>query len=77
MTQLNKDQVRGLQGLAGQLNWAPSQTRPVVAYNAYKMNVSIKNGTINNSIQAKRHMLEVKRESLSTKRSSIRSCRTA
>ena len=32
--QLNKDEDWQLQGLAGQLNWIASQTRPDIAYNA-------------------------------------------
>ena len=32
--QLNKDEAWNLWGLAGQINWIASQTRPDIAYNA-------------------------------------------
>ena len=54
--QLNKDEDWQLQGLAGQLNWIASQTRPDIAYNACEVSVFIKDATINDLIQANRYI---------------------
>ena len=48
--QLNKDEARQLQGLAGQLNWISSQTRPDIASNACEAIVSFNDATINDLI---------------------------
>ena len=65
--QLNKDEARQLRGLAGQLNWIASQTRPDIAYNACEVSVSIKDATINDLIQANKYVRKVKSESSSIK----------
>ena len=61
--QLNKDETRQLRGLAGQLNWIASQTRPDIAYNACEVSVSIKNATINDLIEATKYIRKAKPES--------------
>ena len=65
--QLNKDEARQLRGLAGQLNWIASQTRPDIAYNACEVNVSIKDATISDLMQANKYVRKVKSESSSIK----------
>ena len=61
--QLNKDETRQLRGLAGQLNWIASQTRPDIAYNVCEVSVSIKNATINDLIEATKYIRKAKPES--------------
>ena len=61
--QLNKVEARQLRGLAGQLNWIASQTRPDMAYSACEVSVSIKDATINDLIQANKYIRKAKSES--------------
>ena len=60
---MNKDKARQLWGLAGQLNWIASQTRPDIAYNACEVSASIKDATINDLIQASKYIRKPKSES--------------
>ena len=65
--QLNKEEARQLRGLAGQLNWMASQTRPDMAYNACEISVSIKDATINDLIQANKYIRKAKSKNVSLK----------
>ena len=51
--QLNKGETRQLCGLAGQLNWVVSLTKPDASYSACEIIVSVKNDTVSDLIQAK------------------------
>ena len=54
--QLNKEEARQLRGLAGQLNWVSSQTRPEMAYSAYEVSVYTKNATIVDLFKANKNI---------------------
>ena len=60
---MNKDKARQLRGLAGQLNWIASQTRPDIAYNACEVSAFIKDATINDLIQASKYICKPKSKS--------------
>ena len=48
---LTTEEARQLRGLAGQLNWTSSQTRPDMSFGA-QVSVSIKDSTVNDLIVA-------------------------
>ena len=45
--QLTDKERQQFQAIAGQLNWASSQTRPHISYQACEISTSVKNATIN------------------------------
>ena len=59
---LTTEEARQLRGLAGQLNWTSSQTRPDMSFGACEVSVSIKDSTVNDLIVANKNIRELKSE---------------
>ena len=59
---LTTQEARQLRGLAGQLNWTSSQTRPDMSFGACEVSVSIKDSTVNDLIVANKNMRKLKSE---------------
>ena len=57
-------EARQLRGLAGQLNWTSSQTRPDKSFGACEVSVSIKDSTVNDLIVANKNIQKLKSEKL-------------
>ena len=53
---LTTEEARQLRGLAGQLNWTSSQTRPDMSFGACEVSVSIKDSTVNDLIVANKKL---------------------
>ena len=60
MKDLLPDEARQLRGLAGQLNWAASQTRPDLAYGACVISTSVKHARISDIITANKFVKKLK-----------------
>ena len=59
---LTTEEARQLRGLAGQLNWTSSQTRPDMSFGACEVSVSIKDSTVNDLIVANKNIRKLKSE---------------
>ena len=59
---LNIIEARQLRGLAGQLNWASSQTRPDMSFGACEVSVSIKDAKVNDLLVANKNIRKLKSE---------------
>ena len=53
-----------LRGLAGQLNWTSSQTRPDMSFGACEVSVSMKDSTVNDLIVANKNIRNLKSENV-------------
>ena len=58
--QLTTGEVSQLKGLAGQLNWTSSQTRPDISFGACEISTSIKDATTSDSVYANKKYQKVK-----------------
>ena len=58
--QLTTGEARQLRGLAGQLNWTSSQTRPDMSFGACEIGTSIKDATISDLIHANKNIRRLK-----------------
>ena len=63
--QLTTGEARQLRGLAGQLNWTSSQTRPDMSFGACEISTSIKDTTISDLIHANKSIRRLKAEKIS------------
>ena len=74
---LSSKETRQLRGIAGQLNWVSSQTRPDMAYSACETSVSIRNPTVRDLVQANKHIkkLNAERVQLKIKKICLKSAR--
>ena len=61
---LSSKETRQLRGIAGQLNWVSSQTRPDIAYSACETSVAVKNPTVRDLVQANKHVKKLHAESV-------------
>ena len=59
---LTTKEARQLRGLAGQLNWTSSQTRPDMSFGACEVSASIKDSTVNDLIVANKNIRKLKSE---------------